>query len=156
MSGEQHAEFVDAVDDVVHQNSLPLLLVVVTARQLMDGHHCRIARVICVVSRRPIDDLRAVLDCVVVRKRDCLAVRNAKAIEVACTRSPGTHPRRGSGLHEIDRRQAAEIMPFPVTREIPLMRTPAHFARLATFADEAVDGPGIDELSYFLRDVCAL
>ncbi len=36
------------------------------------------------------------------------------------------------------------------------MRTPTHFARLAAFADEAVDGPGIDELAHFLRDVCAL
>src|SRR5262249_10463138 len=80
-----------------------------------------------------------------------LRVRDTETMEVPGTGSPGPHACGGTRLHQIDRRQAPEIMPLAVAREVALVRAPTHLARLAPFADETVDGPGVDELAALLR-----
>src|SRR6267142_274528 len=77
---------------------------------------------------------------------------NAKPMEIARTRRPGTHPCGRTRLHEIDRRHATEVMPLAVAREILLVRAPAHLTRLAALADESIDRPGVDELAGLLGD----
>src|SRR5215469_3195282 len=44
-------------------------------------------------------------------------------------------------------------MAASVRGEVSLMRAPPEFCRLRTFADKAVDRPGIDELARVFRDV---
>ena len=43
-------------------------------------------------------------------------------------------------------------MPAPILREVAFMRPPAELGRLRTFADKAVDRPGIDEFPRLLGD----
>ncbi len=101
--------------------------------------------------RRPIHDLRTVFHRVVVGESDGLRVGDAKAVEVSRARRPGADPCAGSRLHQIDRRHAAEVMAFAIARKVSLVSAPAHLARLCALTDEAVDGPGVDELARLLR-----
>src|SRR5581483_11620023 len=71
-------------------------------------------------------------------------------------RRPRAHARSGTWLHQVDRRHTAEVVSFAVTREIPLVRPPAHLARLRALADKAVDRPRVDELADALGHVGGL
>src|SRR5581483_4424208 len=81
------------------------------------------------------------------------AMGDTEAVEVAGLRRPGAHPGAGPRLHEIDGREAAEVMALAIAWKIPLVGTPAHLARLRAFADKAVDRPGVDELARLLGHV---
>jgi hypothetical protein len=50
----------------------------------------------------------------------------------------------------------AEIVALTAWRQLLLVRAPAELGRLAAFADEAIDRPGVDELAHALRHVCDL
>ena len=65
-------------------------------------------------------------------------------------RRPGAHARARARLHQVDRRQAAEIVALAVAREVALVRAPAQLGRLRALADEAVHRPGVDELARLL------
>src|SRR3954454_12130012 len=74
-------------------------------------------------------------------------------MEMSGLRGPGTNAGARSRLHEIDRRQAAEVVTLAVPREILLVRAPAHLARLTALTDKPVDGPGVDELTGLLGNL---
>ena len=97
--GEQHAELVDARDDLVHEDALALLQVPVAPGELVHRDHRRIARVIGVVHGRPVHDLRALAHRVVVGDRDRFAVRDQEAVEMArraASRCARAWPRRAA------------------------------------------------------------
>ncbi len=76
-----------------------------------------------------------------------------EAVDRPGERRPGAHPRGGAWAQQVDRRVAAEVVPPPVRRQRALVRAPAQLGRLAAFAHEAVDRPGVDELVRRLRPV---
>ncbi len=78
-------------------------------------------------------------------------MRDAEAMKMAGARCPGAHAGTGAGLHQVDRRQAAEVMALAVARKVALVRAPAHLTRLRALADEALDRPGVDEFARLLR-----
>ena len=114
---EQHAELVDAADDLLVENSLALLQLPVAARELVHRQHRVVARVIGVVHGRPVHDLAAFAMREVVRDRDRLAVRDQKAVERPGFRRPRAHARAGAGLQQIDRALRAEVVPTALRRQ---------------------------------------
>src|ERR1700734_163992 len=59
----------------------------------------------------------------------------------------------GAGTIEVKRAARTVGVASPVHGKMPLVRAPSEFGRLRSFADEAVDRPGIDELVRLLRHV---
>src|ERR1700692_3836317 len=80
-------------------------------------------------------------------------MRDQEAVEMSRLRSPGANPGARAGTIQIDRAARADRVPPAVRREMLLMRTPSEFGGLSSFADEAVDRPGIDELVRDLRHI---
>src|SRR5688572_5972218 len=72
-------------------------------------------------------------------------------MEVAGARRPRAHASRGAGLHEVDRRTVAGVVPLAVARKVLLVGTPAELCRLLPFAHETVHRPGVLELVELLR-----
>ncbi len=105
VAGEQHAELVDAGDDVVHEDAGLILQLPVAAGELVHRHDRRVARVIGVMDRRAIRHLRALANRQVVGDRDRFAMRDAEAMEMPGRGSPGAHARCRAGLHQVDRRE---------------------------------------------------
>src|ERR1700722_15522429 len=66
---------------------------------------------------------------------------------------PGAHPRTRARAIQVDRAARSLRMPSAVRGEVLLMRAPAEFGGLSAFADEAVHGPGVDELVGLLRHI---
>ena len=151
VAGEQHAELVHALDDLLHHDALALLQLPVAARPARARKHRGVAGVIGVVHGRAVLDLLALPDRQVVGDRDRLAVRDQEAVERPGERCPGAHAGRRARLHQVDRAAAAEVVPLAVARPVLLVRAPAELGRLRALADEAVDRPGVDELAELLR-----
>src|SRR5580700_11619434 len=80
-------------------------------------------------------------------------MRDQEAVEMPRLGGPGAHAGARAGTIEVDRATRTVGMASPVRRKMPLVRAPSEFGRLRSFADEAVDRPGIDELVRLLRHV---
>ena len=81
MAVEQHAELVDAVDDLVLvENVDGRLPLAGLAEQFVQRQHRVVARVIGVVAGRPIDHLAAVAQGEIVGDRDQLVVGDQEAV----------------------------------------------------------------------------
>ena len=106
-----------------------------------------------IVGRRTVNDLAVLTHRVIVGKRDCLGMRDQKAVEMARRRRPGAHPRTRSGPVEIDGAARARLVSAAIRRKMPLVRAPAEFGGLGPLAHEAVDRPGVDEFVGRLRHV---
>ena len=116
----------------------------------MHRQHRVVAGVVGVVHGRPVGDAPSSPHRVVVGDRDRLVVGDQEAVEGAFQRRPGAHAGGGARPQQVDRRVAADLVPAAVRRQRLLVRAPAQLGRLAAFADEAVDRPGVDELARLL------
>ena len=67
-------------------------------------------------------------------------------------RCPAAHLRGRTGLVQIDGGLATEAVGTCIFRPVFFMRSPAEFGRLEQLADEAIDGPGVDEFVAFLAN----
>ena len=129
---EQHAELVDAVDDLVLVEDVMLLLDTCrrgrTSRAATAPRRCR---VIGVVAGRPVDGLAALAHREVVGDRDRLVVGDEEAVLRAGRRAPGAHARVGAGLEQVDRRLRSRcscvpaVLRHPVSRACPSRARPA-------------------------------
>ena len=148
MAVEQHAELVDAVDDVVLRQDVPgLLRLPLRARHLVQREHGVVAGVIGVVAGRPVDHLAALAHREVVGDRDRLVVGHQEAVLGLRRGRPRAHPRAGARPLEVDRGVAAEVVAGAARRQRLFMRAPAELGRLHALRDEAFDRPGVDELA---------
>ena len=125
----------------------------VPARKFMHRQHRAIARMIGVVRRRPVHAAVALTNRVVVRQRNRLGVRDEKTVEMAGLRRPGAHARTRPRAVQIDGAAGPGLVAPAIRREVLLVRAPAEFGGLRALADEAVDGPCVDELVHLLRDI---
>ena len=144
---EQHAEFVDAVDDLRFAEDVMLRLHLSgAAEQFVQRQHGVVAGVVGVMAGRAIDRLAlGVAHGVVIRDRDRLVVGDEEAELRLRGRRPRAHARVGAGLVEVDRRAAALFMEARVGGRPFLMRAPAEFRRLHALGQKALDRPGVDE-----------
>ncbi len=148
MAEQQHAEFVDAVDDLMLVQDVILLLhLAAGAEHFMQRQHRVVGGVIGVMAGRTIDRLAPVIaHGVIVGDRDRLVMGDQKTVLRAGRRRPAAHAGVGARLQQIDRRAAAEFMTAAIVRHPGLMRAPAEFGRLHAFRHKAFDRPGVDEV----------
>ena len=144
---QQHAEFVDAVDDFVLIEDVVLFLHLRgAAEHFMQRQHGIVGRMVGVMAGRPIDRrARRVPHREVVGDRDRLVVGDEEAILRAAGRAPRAHARVGAGLHQIDGGAAAGLMGMRILGHPFFMGAPAEFGRLHAFRQETFHRPGVDE-----------
>src|SRR5690606_30074176 len=124
MSHEQRAELVHAVGDLVHEDAAAFLPHPALAGELVHRKYGVVARMVRVVTGRPVCNARTVAHGVVVRDRDRFTVRDKQSVKLAFLRRPRAHFDRRAGPREIDRSLASELVLTPVVRKMLLVRAP--------------------------------
>src|ERR1700675_2826632 len=74
-------------------------------------------------------------------------------MEMSGLRRPRAHSSARPRPIQIDGAAGSVLVPAAARRKMLLMRAPAEFRGLCSLADEAIDGPGIDEFVGHLRHI---
>ncbi len=158
MAVEQHAEFVDAVLQLVLvENVVNRLRRAAVAEHFVQRENGVVGRMVGIVAGRAEGDFAIlVANREVVGDRDRLVVRDEEAVLRAGRRAPGANAGVGAGLFQVDRRLVALLVLLGVLRHPLFVRAPAEFGRLQAFGDEAFDRPGVPEDVERLRMLGAL
>ena len=157
MAVEQHAEFVDAVLDLVLVEDVPFRLHLAGgAEDLVQRQHRVVGGVVGVMAGRAVHHLAAVAHREIVRDRDRFVVGDEKAVLRARRRAPRAHAGVGAGLQQIDRGAAAVVVGAAIVRHPLFMGAPAEFGRLHALGHKALHRPGVDEHVHRLRLLGAL
>eukprot|EP00037_Helgoeca_nana_P019657 m.192717 g.192717 ORF g.192717 m.192717 type:complete len:427 (+) comp24957_c0_seq1:1436-2716(+) len=144
---EENAELVDSVRDLIDHEPLFLLFDVVLAGKLVQREHGVIARMVRVVDSRTVDHLVTLPYSEVVGDRDRLVVSHEEPVEWTFGRRPGPHLCGASRSVQEDGGISSKLVVLAVYREILFVGSPSELGWLASFADEAIDAPGVDKLS---------
>src|ERR1035437_2420926 len=152
---EQHAQFVDAIANLIGHDSELRLQLVVAHGQLVETQNRVVAGHIGVVHRRSIDRQppfdRVLPDGEVVADAEGLGVADHHPDDRSTGRDPGVNEGPNARLGEKDLIARSANRRVSIPREAALVRSPPEFGRCRAFLVKALNRPRVDELVDRLR-----
>src|SRR5579859_691562 len=127
MPEEQHAKFIDPIDDFLIHQAEPRLLLESVSLQFMQRQNGIIARMIGVVAGGPVYHAAILAQGQIISDADRFVVRNEIALDRSSLRRPAPPTRAGTGPLQIDRGITAESVASGFRRHLFLMRAPTEF-----------------------------
>ena len=123
--------------------------------ELHRREHGVVAGVVHEHHRRAVGDLAALAQRELVGDREHFVVRDQQALVAAHRGRPAAREGAAAGARQVQRARALAVL-ARVARQVLFVRADGQFHRLHQLADEAVDGPGVDELVVALGLVAGL